>query len=238
MDSRKISISLFVLVAISFCLMGEISAQDVNENLLYVMSYSNSRLIGQPLAIGPACYELTISGQAACESIAGCEWTADAKCRSMPSDSPATVTMQGDCSGAKILTKQCIAEYDADYDRWLCLNKCRPKRIGEEMKLSCNETDGRVMTWDMDTCMISADLVAKQADLQTQALQFPILNFLFNAIERGNVVIFTLAIAIAFAIGLYVSEVISKPKPHRRWKKYIKKNAKKVSKISKKTKKR
>jgi hypothetical protein len=238
MDSKKISISLFVLIALNLCLMGEVSSQDANENLLYVMYYPQSRLIGQPLAIGPACYELTSQGQAVCESITGCMWTAEAKCRSIPSDSPATVTMQGNCSDNKALTKQCIAEYNADYSRWVCINKCMSKHIGEDMKISCTESDGRVMTWDLDACTISVDLFVRTADFQNPIQQISILNFLFNAIERGNVVIFTLAIAISFAIGLYISEVISKPKSHRSWKKYIKKNDKKVRKSSKSSRKR
>jgi len=230
MDSIKISVSLFVVVAISFCLVGEISSQDVSENLLYVMFYSNSHLIGQPLGMGPACYELTIQGQAACESIAGCMWTENASCRSVPSDSPATVTMQGDCSGNKALTKQCIAGYNADYDRWLCLNKCLPKRIGESMNFSCKETDGRVMTWDVDACTISVDLIANQTELQAQDQRIPFLNFLFDAIEKGDAAVFMLLIAASFAAGLYLSEIISKPK--KSWKRYVKKNHKKAIKSS------
>ena len=234
MDSRKISVSLFVLVAIIFCLVGEISSQDANENLLYVMFYPQLRLIGQPLSIGPACYELTGSGQVACESTAGCMWTAEASCRSISSDSPATVTMPGDCSNGKNITLQKIVKYNSTAKAWVPVVACSPPKpvnLGGGL-YRCSASDGRVMTWDTNTCTISADLVARPAELQTQAHQISILNFLFNAIEKGNVVIFTLAIAIAFAIGLYISEVISKPK--KSWKRYIKKNPKKVRKSSRK----
>jgi len=231
--NRKIFALLFALVAISFCLMGEISLQDVSKSSFIVMSSLSSYIIGQPLDLGPQCY--LIDSEADCQSTSGCEFNYDdGRCQSkrLDSDLPSTITMKGDCSPGSPygeLVTQVIAKFDGI--SWTPLTTCTDYADIGGGRLSCLEEDGRVTIWDTNTCTISADLVVRQAELQV--IQFPILNFLFDAIENGNVVIFTLSIAIAFAIGLYISEVISKPKSHRRWKRYVKKNPKKVRKGTK-----
>jgi hypothetical protein len=233
--NRRIIALLFALSALSFCLMGEISLQDANKSSLAVVAYPSFYIISQPFGIGPACEE--IGSQSDCQSTSECEWTEEASCQFMVQNYPATITVPGDCSGdyGDLITQK-IAKYNYLSGSWESISTCDPEDIGGGI-YSCQEMDGRTMAWDTNTCKISVDLVVRQSE--SQAPQFPILNFLFNAIEKGNVVIFTLSIAIAFAIGLYISEVISKPKPHRRWKRYLKKNNRKVrAKSRKKSRKR
>jgi hypothetical protein len=108
--------------------------------------------IAQPLDLGPQCY--LIDNEADCQSTAGCEFNYDtAACQSVRLNSPATITMPGDCTGAYgDLVTQKISKYTID--GWISLTTCDYNDMGGGI-YSCTEGDGRVSTWDTNTCTIT-----------------------------------------------------------------------------------
>jgi hypothetical protein len=108
--------------------------------------------IAQPLDLGPQCY--LIDNEADCQSTAGCEFDYDtAACQSVRLQYPATITMPGDCTGAYgDLVTQKISKYTID--GWISLTTCDYNDMGGGI-YSCTEGDGRVSTWDTNTCTIT-----------------------------------------------------------------------------------
>jgi hypothetical protein len=111
-------------------------------------------LLAQPLDIGPPCTD--IEDQSTCEATNGCIWNEElAMCDSITLLSPATITMPGDCSGTYgDLISQKIAKYHVISGSWESVSTCDPEDIGGGI-YSCQEGDGRTMTWNTNTCTMS-----------------------------------------------------------------------------------
>jgi len=116
--------------------------------------------IAQPLDLGPQCY--LIDSEADCQSTSGCEFNYDnGRCQSkrLSSDSPATITMPGDCSPGSPygdLVTQVIAKFDGI--SWIPLTTCTDYNDIGGGRLSCLEEDGRTTIWDTNpgVCTITA----------------------------------------------------------------------------------
>jgi hypothetical protein len=110
--------------------------------------------ISQPLDIGPQCADIG-DDQSTCESTNGCRFNELGMCESIPFSSPVTITMPGDCTGAYgDLITQKIAKYNPSSGTPEPVSTCDP--IGPVGGIwSCPEPDGRVMTWNTNTCKIT-----------------------------------------------------------------------------------
>jgi hypothetical protein len=108
------------------------------------------------LDIGPQCAD--IEDESTCGETNGCMWLPEARCDSIPFLSPVTITMPGDCSGTygglSDLILQKIAKYNVISGTPESVSTCDPEDMGGGI-YSCQEGDGRMMTWDTNTCMIS-----------------------------------------------------------------------------------
>jgi hypothetical protein len=105
------------------------------------------------LDIGPQCAD--IGDESTCGETNGCRWNELAMCESIPFLSPVTITMPGDCTGTYgDLITQKIAKYNIISGTPEPVSTCDPEDIGGGM-YSCQEMDGRTMTWDTNTCTIS-----------------------------------------------------------------------------------
>jgi len=115
--------------------------------------------ITQPLDLGPQCY--LIESETDCGDTVGCEFNYDdGRCQSkrLGSDSPATITMPGDCSPGSPygdLVTQVIAKY-SPWTGWAPLTTCTDYNDIGRGRLSCLEEDGRVTIWDTGACTIAA----------------------------------------------------------------------------------
>jgi hypothetical protein len=110
-------------------------------------------VLSQPLDIGPQCTD--IEDESTCESTNGCRFNELGMCESIPFSSPVTITMPGDCSGNYgDLTSQKIAKYNYISGSWEPVSTCDYNDMGGGI-YSCQEGDGRTMTWDTNTCTMS-----------------------------------------------------------------------------------
>jgi hypothetical protein len=153
--------------------------------------------IAQPLDLGPQCY--LIDNEADCGDTAGCEFNYDtAACQSVRLQYPATITMPGDCTGAYgDLVTQKISKYTID--GWISLTSCDYNDMGGGI-YSCQETDGRVSTWDTGACTITIQTYSFSPFIVVgERIYTPSLSMLKTVLTEG---IHTLSVNASNAAGL------------------------------------